>query len=88
MQDIRGDARQFLRTFSVSYPNVREPGKDTSRRYGAAGIPETYFITRSGKVVAHVIGVLDAAQLRGGVRAAVTGQPTRPGQGGAREGTR
>lgn len=88
MQDITGDAREFLREFDVSYLNVREGGKDTARRYGATGLPETYFISARGQVVAHVIGALSAGQLRAGVAAARNGRPAAASEGGDRQQTR
>ena len=88
MQDVTGDAREFLREFGVSYLNVREGGKDTARRYGATGLPETYFISARGQVVSHVIGALSAGQLRAGVAAARNGRPAAASEGGDRQGTR
>jgi cytochrome c biogenesis protein CcmG/thiol:disulfide interchange protein DsbE len=85
MQDVRGDAREFLREFSISYPNVREAGKETSRRYGMTGLPETFFISARGQVVGHVIGALTRDQLRAGVAAARTGRPAQASEGGERQ---
>jgi cytochrome c biogenesis protein CcmG, thiol:disulfide interchange protein DsbE len=87
MQDAQEDARKFLRAFSVSYPNVREAGRETARAYGATGLPETYFITADGKIVGHVIGALSAAQLRDGIAAARSGRPAAAREGGARQAT-
>lgn len=88
MQDVTDDAREFLREFDVSYLNVREGGKETARRYGATGLPETYFISARGHVVGHVIGALDTAQLRAGVSAARDARPAAASEGGDRQGTR
>ena len=85
MQDVTGDAREFLREFSISYPNVREAGKETSRRYGMTGLPETFFISARGQVVGHVIGALTREQLRAGVAAARTGRPGQASEGGERQ---
>jgi cytochrome c biogenesis protein CcmG/thiol:disulfide interchange protein DsbE len=85
MQDVRGDAREFLREFSVTYPNVREGDKETARRYGMTGIPETFFISARGLVVGHVIGALTPAQLREGVAAARSGRPQPAVVGGERQ---
>jgi cytochrome c biogenesis protein CcmG/thiol:disulfide interchange protein DsbE len=88
MQDIRSDARDFLGEFGISYPTIRDPGKDVPRRYGATGIPETYFITAKNRVVGHVIGVVSNEQLRSGVEAAKAGRPTGAREGGARRSAR
>jgi cytochrome c biogenesis protein CcmG/thiol:disulfide interchange protein DsbE len=85
MQDASDDARKFLREFSITYPNVREAGDETSRRYGMTGIPETFFISAHGQVVGHVIGALSPEQLRQGVAAARTGRPSQARQGGDRQ---
>jgi cytochrome c biogenesis protein CcmG/thiol:disulfide interchange protein DsbE len=87
MQDARDDAREFLREFSITYPNVREAGDETSRRYGMTGIPETFFISARGQVVGHVIGAITPGQLRAGVAAARSGRPAEATEGGDRQPT-
>jgi cytochrome c biogenesis protein CcmG/thiol:disulfide interchange protein DsbE len=87
MQDVTDNAREFLRESSISYPNVREAGNETSRHYGMTGIPETFFISASGQVVGHIIGALTFDQLSAGVAAARSGRPVQPGEGGDRQPT-
>jgi cytochrome c biogenesis protein CcmG, thiol:disulfide interchange protein DsbE len=84
MQDLRSDARSFLREFRITYPSIRDPGKEVSLRYGATGIPETYFITARGRVVAHAIGAMSSDQLNRGVVAARSAIPLDTLEGGAR----
>jgi cytochrome c biogenesis protein CcmG/thiol:disulfide interchange protein DsbE len=79
MQDAPEDARGFMDHFEVDYLNLRDRTNQTFRRYGAAGLPETWFISARGDIVNHVI---TPAQLRGGVAAAVTGRPEAARQGG------
>jgi cytochrome c biogenesis protein CcmG/thiol:disulfide interchange protein DsbE len=88
MQDVRDDARDFLREFSITYPNIREGDKATAQRYGMTGIPETFFISARGRVVGHVIGALTPEQLRAGVEAARSGRPAQTAEGGERKPTR
>jgi cytochrome c biogenesis protein CcmG/thiol:disulfide interchange protein DsbE len=88
IQDIRSDARDFLREFRITYPTIREPGREVATRYGATGIPETYFISARGRVVGHVIGVVSVEQLDSGVAAARAGTPAGAREGGARRPTR
>lgn len=88
MQDLTDDAREFLAEFRITYPNVRDPGKEVAGRYGATGLPETYFIGARGQVAAHVIGALTPEQLREGVAAARAGRPRTLGAGGNRRPTR
>jgi cytochrome c biogenesis protein CcmG/thiol:disulfide interchange protein DsbE len=61
-----------------------DPGKEVSRDYGATGIPETYFISARGEVVAHVVGVVGRKQLESGIAAARAGRPLGTRRGGAR----
>jgi cytochrome c biogenesis protein CcmG/thiol:disulfide interchange protein DsbE len=84
IQDIRSDARDFLHSFRITYPTIRDPGKGVANRYGATGLPETYFISRRGRVVAHVIGVVSTRQLASGIDAAIAGRPEGAHEGGAR----
>jgi cytochrome c biogenesis protein CcmG/thiol:disulfide interchange protein DsbE len=84
MQDIRSDARDFLREFGITYPNIRDARKDVATRYGATGIPETYFISARSRVVGHVVGVVSADQLESGIAAARVGRTAGSQEGGAR----
>jgi cytochrome c biogenesis protein CcmG, thiol:disulfide interchange protein DsbE len=85
MQDNTGDARHFLEEFGVSYPTIRDQTSDTSRDFGATGIPETYFISADGHVVGHVIGVVSAEDLDSGAAAALSGKVVGTEEGGARK---
>ena len=81
-QDAREDARDFIGQFGLTFPHVRDPGNDTQRAWGVTGLPETYFIGADGRVVGHVIGTVDDAQLRDGIAAARAGRPQGLGDGG------
>ncbi|MGH2970181.1 MAG: TlpA family protein disulfide reductase [Solirubrobacteraceae bacterium] len=83
MQDVREDARAFIRELGLDFPHVRDPSKDTARAWGVTGIPETFFIGRDGQVVGHVIGTVSAEQLAAGVAAASAGRPRGTQRGGA-----
>lgn len=69
-QDAPPAARGFIRTYGIDYVNIRDPDNAVPLRYGATGIPETYFIDARGQVVDHVVGVVSAAALRKGIDAA------------------
>jgi len=88
VQDIREDARAFLREFDQDYPHVRDPTNKTSRRWGATGLPETFFISRRGEVVGHVIGTVTDQQLAAGITAALDGRPQNAAEGGEQRPTR
>jgi cytochrome c biogenesis protein CcmG/thiol:disulfide interchange protein DsbE len=82
MQDLTGDARDFLNHFRVDYLNIRDPSNPVARSYGVTGVPETFFISATGMIVGHVIGVVSADELREGIAAARTGQVVGSARGG------
>lgn len=73
MEDSEGAAREFLTKYGIAYPVVRDGGAGVARSFGAAGIPETYFLDPAGKIVAHVIGALSPESLAEGAQAARSG---------------
>jgi hypothetical protein len=77
-----------LAEFEASYPNVRDGCDAVARDWGVTGLPETFFVDRRGRVVAHVIGAIASDQLQDGVRAAIRGRPIGARQGGDRRSTR
>jgi cytochrome c biogenesis protein CcmG, thiol:disulfide interchange protein DsbE len=88
MQDLTGDARDFIREFRISYPNVRDQSDDVAIDWGVAALPETFFIDARGRVVGHVIGAVSDPQLRAGISAARSGEPVGARSGGDRRPTR
>jgi cytochrome c biogenesis protein CcmG/thiol:disulfide interchange protein DsbE len=58
-QDFRGDARSFVERFGITYPVVHDGRGSTLGRFGVTGFPETFFIDRSGNVVAVEVGPFD-----------------------------
>lgn len=87
-QDVREEARDFLSQFSISFPQVRERTKETARAWGVTGMPETFFISSGGDVVAHVVGTISEEQMNAGVAAALSGRPSEPKLGGELRPTR
>lgn len=71
VNDPTSDARKFARKFKLTYPLVHDNHNVTSPKYGLTGLPETFFIDRSGKLVGHVAAAIDAADLRHGVEQAL-----------------
>jgi cytochrome c biogenesis protein CcmG, thiol:disulfide interchange protein DsbE len=70
VQDFESDARRFLERYQTNYVSVRDGGDSTYSSYGLTGIPETYFLDRSGRVVAHSIGEVSPAELEANIRSA------------------
>jgi cytochrome c biogenesis protein CcmG, thiol:disulfide interchange protein DsbE len=62
VKDFRGDARNFLERYGVTYPNVYDGKGSLVGRYGVTGYPETYFVDASGKVRYRIAGPVESAQ--------------------------
>jgi cytochrome c biogenesis protein CcmG/thiol:disulfide interchange protein DsbE len=70
VRDATGDARKFLRQHGISYPVVHDNHDKMWPSYGLTGLPETFFVDPSGRVVGHVAGQISAADLRRGIEKA------------------
>ena len=62
-EDTAGDARNYVRTANVTYPVVEDAGSRAALAYGLRGVPETFVVNRSGRIVSHVVGPINAARL-------------------------
>jgi cytochrome c biogenesis protein CcmG, thiol:disulfide interchange protein DsbE len=71
VNDLSSDARKFMREHGVTYPIVHDNKNATSPKYGLTGLPETFFVDPTGRVVAHVAGQVTASQLRNGIEEAL-----------------
>src|SRR5215218_11222201 len=70
VNDAAGSARKFAEKYGLDYPLVHDNHNVTSPKYGLTGLPETFFIDRSGTLVAHAAGEVDAADIEDGVQQA------------------
>lgn len=64
-EDTAGDAGDYVRTAGVSYPVVEDSDSRTALAFGLRGIPETFLIDRTGRIVDRIIGPVDATKLAG-----------------------
>lgn len=72
VKDFRGDAREFLEEYGVTYANVYDGKGSTVGRFGVTGFPETYFIDVDGDVVYRIAGpVLEDGDLDEGIERAL-----------------
>lgn len=56
LQDLSGNALEFLRENGITYPSLRD-GTDASKRdLEATGVPETYIIDKRGRIALHITG--------------------------------
>ena len=70
-EDFEGDARKFIERYGITYPNVHARSKEIVADYGLTGYPETIFVDREGRVVAHVSGEIDEQDLDAGIALAL-----------------
>ncbi len=63
-EDSVSDAQAFLRQRGGGWPAVSDPDGETAIEYGVYGIPETFFIDRSGVVRYKRIGPVTAPLLK------------------------
>jgi len=82
VKDLTGDALGFARKYKMNYVSARDgSGDKTWNSYGLTGVPETYFIDPTGRIVAHIPGAVSAQTLEEGIATI-----TRPSRGGTFEG--
>jgi len=55
-RDREPDARNFLRRYGITYPNVVDGDDAITSLLGLRGFPTTYIFDRSGRVTASVVG--------------------------------
>jgi cytochrome c biogenesis protein CcmG, thiol:disulfide interchange protein DsbE len=68
VKDFRGDARDFIERYGITYPNVHDGKGSLVGRYGVTGYPETYFVDPSGKVRYRIAGpVQSSAEIDDGI---------------------
>jgi cytochrome c biogenesis protein CcmG, thiol:disulfide interchange protein DsbE len=73
VQDLRSDARRFLRRHKANYLSVRDGDGGIYSHYGLTGVPETYYLDRRHRIVAHTIGQLSRSELEAGISTALGG---------------
>lgn len=49
--DTDSEAKKFMQEFGITYPNGPDIGTRISQAYHITGVPESYFITREGKIL-------------------------------------
>jgi cytochrome c biogenesis protein CcmG, thiol:disulfide interchange protein DsbE len=72
--DVTSDARTFLTHHGITYPTVQDGSGMVGDKYGLTGVPETYFVDKTGRLVGfHIIGTItdQKAKFRSGIQAAL-----------------
>jgi len=62
--DEEANGRRFIQDRRVPYPAGFDEGDRIAALYGVEGTPTSFFITRSGRVMAIEVGPMDAVTLR------------------------
>jgi cytochrome c biogenesis protein CcmG/thiol:disulfide interchange protein DsbE len=52
--DTDADAKKFIAAFQQTYPNGPDLGTKISQSYKISGVPETYFIDKTGKLLSGI----------------------------------
>jgi cytochrome c biogenesis protein CcmG/thiol:disulfide interchange protein DsbE len=71
-EDTTGGARDYVRAANVTYPVVEDSNSRTALAYGLRGVPETFVVNQSGRVVNRVIGPVDATKLASEINSMLT----------------
>ena len=58
MQDTPEAARAFIRQFQLSFPNAPDDGGKVAVEYGVYGVPETFFVSRDGRIRRKHVGAV------------------------------
>ncbi len=58
IQDTEEKARKFIADFGLTFPNAPDTTGKVAIDYGVYGVPETFFIDRSGRIRAKHVGAV------------------------------
>jgi cytochrome c biogenesis protein CcmG/thiol:disulfide interchange protein DsbE len=72
-EDTGDGAKDYMHQSGLTYPVVEDKDSTTALAYGIRGIPETFLIDRSGRIVDRIIGRVDADRLAGAVEPLLKG---------------
>ena len=84
VRESADSARVFAEQHKITFPIVGDPTAKAARDFKLSGIPETLFISNTGRIVGRVIGGASIGQLEAGSSAARADRPVGVQQGGAR----
>lgn len=61
--DVEPEARKYLKRYQISYPNGPDLGGRIGNDYGITGVPETFFVGKSGQIEHFRLGPLKESEL-------------------------
>lgn len=59
--DLASDARRFVAAHGLRFPMLQDGSGTVTGTYGISQVPETYILSRSGRIVAHIAGPITAS---------------------------
>jgi cytochrome c biogenesis protein CcmG, thiol:disulfide interchange protein DsbE len=70
--DLASDARHFVDVHELTFPMLDDgSGNVTHGEYGVSQVPETYVVSRAGRILAHLAGPITNPTLAGEFRTAI-----------------
>ena len=69
--DLAPDARSFVRHHELTFPMLQDGSGRVTGSYGISQVPETYVLSRQGRVVAHLAGPITDAGFAADFRSAL-----------------
>jgi cytochrome c biogenesis protein CcmG, thiol:disulfide interchange protein DsbE len=63
--DLPSDAKRFVAKYHADWPAINDESNAISKAYGVVGIPQTFFITKAGRIQARVYGITSQKALDG-----------------------
>jgi cytochrome c biogenesis protein CcmG, thiol:disulfide interchange protein DsbE len=74
-EDETAAAAGYVRAADVTYPVVEDTDSSTALAYGLRGVPETFIVNRSGRVVNRIIGPVEATALTSAINSTLNASP-------------
>jgi cytochrome c biogenesis protein CcmG/thiol:disulfide interchange protein DsbE len=69
--DLASDARRFVSAHALTFPMLEDGSGKVTGTYGISQVPETYVLSRQGRVVAHLAGPITDPGFAGEFRSAL-----------------
>ncbi|MGD9570865.1 MAG: TlpA disulfide reductase family protein [Thermoleophilia bacterium] len=74
VQDLRGEAMEFVKDTGITYPSLRDAEDDAKQDYQVAALPETFIVDPEGRIALKVTGIIqDERQLTNAIDQVRTG---------------
>jgi cytochrome c biogenesis protein CcmG/thiol:disulfide interchange protein DsbE len=69
--DLSSDARRFVSAHALTFPMLEDGSGNVTSLYGISQVPETYVLSRRGRVVAHLRGPITDPGFRQELQSAI-----------------